>query len=115
MYDGNSGQWVAGKRYLAQATFLRAIIHRLADDMVLQYTGQPGIAQTRIACTLDKNGQKEIYLMDYDGLTPPYHGDRGLDLFPRWSRWKALVYTSYRDGRPEILFMICPPAVAIRL
>lgn len=110
VYDGTSGQSVFSKRYLAQAPFLRAIVHRLADELVLQYTGQPGIAETRIAYTLDKSGQKEIYLMDYDGYNPRrITGDRSLDLFPRWSPdGKSLVYTSYRDGRPEIFLLDLP-------
>jgi TolB protein len=104
VYDGTSGQWVFGKRYLAQAPFMRAVVHRLADDLVLQYTGQPGIAETRIAYTSDKTGYKEIYLMDYDGYNPRrITGDHSLDLFPRWTPdGKSLVYTSYKDGRPEI-------------
>ena len=104
VYDGASGQRVFGKRYVAQASFLRAVVHRLVDDLVLQYTGQPGIAQTRIAYTSDKTGHKELYVMDYDGYNPQrITGDRSLSLFPRWAPdGKSLVYTSYKDGQPEI-------------
>lgn len=104
VYDGGSGTMMVGKRYIGEAKALRTMTHRFSDEIVFRYTGERGIAQTRIVYTSNLTGAKELYLMDYDGgnamrLTE----DRSLSLSPEWSsdgRW--ITYTSYRDGNPDI-------------
>ncbi|HUK57440.1 MAG TPA: Tol-Pal system beta propeller repeat protein TolB [Nitrospiria bacterium] len=104
VYDGKGGQMVMGKRYLGQAAYLRSIIHRFSDEIVFQYTGERGIAETRVAFGSLVTGNKELYLMDYDGYNVrKITNDRNLDLSPRWSpdgNW--ITYTSYRGGGPAI-------------
>jgi TolB protein len=104
VYDGKTGQLVMGKRYLGQTQYLRSIIHRFSDQIVSQYTGEKGIAETRVAFTSLLTGNKELYLMDYDGYNVrKITNDRSLNLSPRWSpdgNW--LTYTSYRGGSPFI-------------
>ena len=104
VYDGGSSTLVIGKRYIGEAKALRRIVHRFTDEVVFRYTGEKGIAQTRIAYTSKVTGNKELYLMDYDGYNPRrVTGDRSLSLFPAWSpngRW--ITYTSYREGNPDI-------------
>jgi len=82
----------------------RYIAHRFADDIVYQFTGERGIAQSRIAYVSDQTRQKELYLMDYDGANPQrITGDHSLSLSPHWTpdgRW--LTYLCYRSGNPDI-------------
>lgn len=104
VYDGKSGQRVMGKRYTGEAKHLRSIIHRFSDDIVLQYTGERGIAQTRVIYSSNLTGNKELYLMDYDGYNVRrITNDRSLNLSPKWSPdGKWITYTSYRNGNPAI-------------
>jgi TolB protein len=104
VFDGGTAVLVFGKRYLGDARVLRAIIHRFADEMVFRYTGERGIAETRIAYVSKVTGSKEIYVMDYDGFNPRrVTSDRSLALSPEWSPdGKWISYTSYRDGNPNI-------------
>jgi len=79
--------------------------HRLADELVFQFTGEQGIARSRIAFVSLKDGAKELFVMDYDGHQPAQVTfDALLNLAPSWSPDKQrLVFTSYRDGEdPKI-------------
>lgn len=104
VYDGKSGQMVLGKRYLSEVKYLRNVIHRFSDEIVFQYTGERGIAETRVVYSSLLSGSKELYLMDYDGYNVrKLTNDKSLDLSPRWSpdgNW--ITYTSYRSGSPAI-------------
>jgi TolB protein len=59
-YDGGSGQRALGKRYRTGVEYARTLAHRISDDLVLQFTGERGIAQTRIAFVSDKTRFKEL-------------------------------------------------------
>jgi TolB protein len=104
LVDVASGRQLLGKRYLGKEEHLRYMAHRLADDVVYQFTGEAGIAQSRVAYVSDQTKQKELYLMDYDGAQPRrITGDRSLSLSPRWTpdaKW--ITYLCYRGGNPDL-------------
>lgn len=104
IYDGKTGQAVMGKRYAGESQVLRAVVHRFSDDIVFQYTGERGVAETRVVFTSILTGSKELYLMDYDGYNiRKITNDRGLNLSPKWSPdGNGITYTSYRSGSPAI-------------
>jgi len=105
LFDVASGNMVLGKRYVGETKFFRLILHRLADDITLQLTGEKGVASTRIAyVTTVGRTAKEIYLVDYDGANPaPVTGNQSLNLSPRWSPdGRMIAYTSYRNGNPDL-------------
>ena len=104
VYDGGSGAMIFGKRYIGEKKILRTMIHRFSDEVVFRYTGEKGIAQTRIAYASKLSGTKEIYIMDSDGFHPRrVTSERSLALSPEWSPdGKWITYTSYREGNPDI-------------
>jgi TolB protein len=96
------------KDYRGSLKEWRAIVHQFADDIVLQFTGEPGVAQTRLALIGQTGRDKELYVMDYDGAgLTPLTRDRSLALSPAWSpEGSLLLFTSYRGGRgPQIFVM----------
>ncbi len=99
VYDGGSDEIGASKRYVGSAALLRQITHRLADELVARYTGEPGIARTRIAYVSEQKGARELFIMDYDGHAPRQLTTDGfLNLTPQWSPdRKFLVFTSYQS------------------
>jgi TolB protein len=98
IYDGGD-EVGAAKRYVGSKTLLRQMTHRLADELVARYTGEPGIARTRIAYVAEQKGARELYVMDYDGhAARQVTTDGFLNLTPQWSPdRKFLVFTSYQS------------------
>ncbi|MBI5687972.1 MAG: PD40 domain-containing protein [Verrucomicrobia bacterium] len=85
----------------------RSVAHQMADEIVRNIAGKPGIAQTRIACVANGTGSKEIYVMDYDGANVKrLTNDHTLTVRPRFGpNRRTLVYTSYRSGWPDVYIM----------
>ena len=108
VYDGGNDEVVAGKRYAGPSSVLRLMVHRLADELVFRYTGEPGIARTKIAFVSEQTGSRELYVMDYDGYAPrQVTADGFLNLMPHWSPDRRfLVFTAYRSRTTQDIDMI---------
>ncbi len=106
-YETNKGEQVVGLKTSGNEKSIRAMAHRFSDKLIWHFTGEPGTAGTKIAYISDLTGQKEIYLIDYDGANETrITGDRSIILSPRWSYDAKLIgYTSYRTGTPEVYFL----------
>jgi len=104
LLDTGSGQTLLERSYLQTPSFWRAAAHQLADDVVRQLTGKPGIAHSQIAFINDSTGHKELYVADYDGEhARRLSEDRSIDLLPRWSPDRTrILYTSYKRGNPDL-------------
>jgi len=82
----------------------RRLAHKIADEVVYQFTGEPGIADTKIAAAGTVGQSKEIYVMDYDGagLTRLTFTD-SINLSPAWSPdARSVAFTSYMRGYPYL-------------
>jgi len=99
IYDGVKQEAVASRRYVGAPSVLRQMAHRLADELVYRYTGESGIAKTKIAFVSEQRGARELFVMDYDGYGPrQVTADGFLSLMPRWSPDRRfLVFTTYRS------------------
>lgn len=108
LYDVTTGNMVFGKRYVGDPKFYRLIIHRFADDIMFNLTGEKGVAQTRIAFVSGvSQTAKELFVMDYDGASPmAITGNQSINLSPRWSPdGRLIAYTSYRNGNPDLFVL----------
>ncbi|MCX5783924.1 MAG: hypothetical protein NTW04_05765 [Elusimicrobia bacterium] len=103
VYNVSSGNAVIEKYYRGAKDSLRRGAHLLADDIVSKLTGKLGIARTKIAFSNDSTGNKEIYVVDYDGANlTRLTKDKSLALLPRWSHdGSKIFYTTYRYGNPD--------------
>jgi TolB protein len=95
------------KEYRGPLRDWRALVHALADDIVQQFTGEPGVASTRIAFVAKEGTSKELYVMDFDGAgLVRLTSDRSIALSPAWSpEGSLLLYTSYRDGKGPRIYV----------
>jgi TolB protein len=86
-YKGSTDEW-------------RTLVHKLADDIVQQFTGEPGVASTSIAFTVQQGRNKELYVMDVDGANVrPLTADHSIALSPAWAPDASLIlFSSYRSG-----------------
>ncbi len=108
VYDSGSDEVVGGKRYAGSPSVVRLMAHRFADELVFRYTGEPGIARTKIAYVSAQGSARELYVMDYDGYDArQLTSDGFLNLMPRWSPDRRfLVFTAYRDRNTQDIDMI---------
>lgn len=88
----------------------RRLAHQFADDIVsLLSGGQPGIAQTQIAYVSAHKGNKEIWVMDYDGANQRQLTHlQSISLTPRWSPdGGRIAFTCYVPYRGVTSAQIC--------
>ncbi|MBM3262014.1 MAG: PD40 domain-containing protein [candidate division Zixibacteria bacterium] len=102
--DVRTRRIITTKGYAAIELTLRRVVHRMADDIVLQMTGERGIAQSRVAFISDRTGAPEVFMADYDGFNVlQLTNDGSRKYSPNWSPdGSKIVYTSYRDGPHEM-------------
>jgi TolB protein len=88
----------------------RHLAHQFADDIIgVLSGGLPGIAQTQIAFVSAKSGNKEIWLMDYDGASQHQITTlKSISLTPRWSPDSTrIAFTCYVPFRGITSAQIC--------
>jgi TolB protein len=107
VYDTGEKRMLLGKRYRGEPELARVMAHRLSNEIVQQYTGQPGLALTKIAFVSQVGRGKEIYVMDYDGARVKRVTANGaINLSPCWSPdGSQIAFVSYRTGSPELVIL----------
>jgi len=117
IYDVKSERLIYGKSYQFDPSLIRLVAHRFCDELMKIY-GEPAIFTTKIVFCSNRDGNWELYMMDYDG-----HGQTRLtfngaeDYMPAWSAdGRSIAYTAYErgsanlyllfpfDGRRELIF-----------
>lgn len=104
LYNVTQGKELAAKRYSGRKQDVRRIAHTFSDDILETLTGLRGPFTGKIAFVSKATGNKEIYLMDYDG----HHVQRltrngSINLDPDFSpSGREIIYTSYRRGNPDL-------------
>ncbi len=95
---------IASRKFELPAGQSRRLAHKIADEVVLQFTGEPGIADTKVAYVSGRPGAKEILMADYDGVgTAPVTHNGSINLMPMWSPdGRSLAYTSFSQGYPDL-------------
>ena len=85
----------------------RSLVHRFADDVVMQFTGEPGVSDTRIAYVVGEGRNKELRVMDADGAAgTALTRDKSIALSHSWSPdGSLLLFTSYKAGTGPQVFV----------
>ncbi len=102
-----NGEAIVGKRYRGTYDLARRIAHTFSDEIVLFLTSKRGVALTSIAFYSDRDGEKEIYLMDYDGYDQRrITGHRSISMSPVWSSTgDAVAYVSFFAGSGPAIYL----------
>src|SRR5205823_2826303 len=95
---------IATKKFEMPVAQARRLAHKIADEVVMQFTGEPGIADTKIAYVVGPAGKKEILMADYDGANiTPVTRNGSINLTPVWSPdARSLAFTSFKQGYPDL-------------
>ena len=89
---------------------VRKMAHEFADDIIgVLSGGQMGIAQTQIAYVSARGGNKEIWVMDYDGASQRQLTHlKSISLTPRWSPDATrIAFTCFAPYRGVTSAQIC--------
>ena len=104
LFDVVNRKLITAKRYLGALKDLRRFSHSFADEILLALSGEKGAFTTRIAYVSNQTGNKEIYVMDWDGNNPlPLTKNGSINLNPDFSPdGHEIIFTSYKRGNPDL-------------
>jgi TolB protein len=115
LYDVRARQQLYAREYTGSAANPRLYAHTIADEVHLSQRQLRGVARTKLTFSSDRNRErvtgtvenrdvKEVYISDYDGANSRrITVGRQLNITPVWSPdARAIAYTSYRSGFPDI-------------
>ncbi len=106
LYDLTSPEYrqIVSKKIEMPVAQVWRVAHKVADEVVFQFTGELGIADTKIAYANAAAGHKELYMMDYDGVEPTrLTSNQSINLSPSWSPdLRSIAFTSYMRGYPYL-------------
>jgi TolB protein len=104
LYDVPGQRIITGKQYRGPSDAIASMMHRCADEIMVRFTGEPGIAQSKIAFLSVQSGNKELFVIDQNGSNlRQLTRDRSIVLSPTWSPdGQEIAITSYRDRNPDL-------------
>ena len=104
LFDTFQEKLILGKRYKGRIANQRNMIHRFCGEVMYHLTGNRGVFNSQIAFISTIDGNKEIFISEFDGHDPrQFTTNNHITLFPAWSsdaKWMA--YTSYVNGKPDL-------------
>jgi TolB protein len=87
LFDLVEGKHLTGRQYEGSFSLLRYLVHRMADETILQLTGERGVHTTKIAYTVAQGKGKEIFVADFDGAdVKQITQNQSINLSPAWTR-----------------------------
>ncbi|MFB3885766.1 MAG: Tol-Pal system beta propeller repeat protein TolB [Thermodesulfobacteriota bacterium] len=104
LFDLVEQKHLVGKEYEGPLQSLRAMVHRIADEVILQITGEKGVHSTKIAYAGFQGENKEIFIADFDGAEGrQLTQNRSINLSPTWTPDnKRIAFTSYLKRNPDV-------------
>jgi TolB protein len=104
LYNVQVEKQVQSTVYTGKRKFLRKMAHAFADEIMQAVTGEKGPFTGEIVFVSARDGNKEVYIMDYDGYNERRVTRNGsINLNPSFSpNGREIIYTSYKNGNPDL-------------
>lgn len=92
------------KRYLGTVKDVRRFSHAFSDEVLATLAGEKGAFSSRIVYVSNQPGNKEIFLMDWDGYNAQQITRSGaITISPDISPdGREIIFTSYKRGNPDL-------------
>lgn len=106
VYDVRGERFIFGRRYKTERNLLPLVAHKMADE-ILKIFGEKTIFTSKIVFISNRDGNDELYMMDYDGRNQTrLTFNTTLDYMPAWaSDGKNIAFTSYRKNKASLLIL----------
>lgn len=103
IYDVKSERFIKGRRYQSERSLVRLMAHKMTNELMKMY-GEPPLFTSKIVFVSNRDGNDEIYLMDYDGRNQTrLTFNKVQDYMPALSPdSRKVAYTSYRSGKAAL-------------
>jgi TolB protein len=104
LFDSVRVRQLAGLSFVAHASGLRGIGHRIADEVHKALISEPGAYGGRLAYVVKRNGRYALEVSDADGFNPVTVTESLEPLIsPAWSPdGQSLAYVSFEDKKPVV-------------
>ena len=107
LYDVFDGREIMNRQYQSTRELIRQVAHTISNDIYQAFTSLPGMFRTRIAFVAEDDGEKGIFMMDWDGQRARKLGLKGsLVLAPRWSADGSKIIYSSERGRQWGVYLL---------
>ena len=104
VYDVAGRQKLGAKAFTTDEKQIRTLAHRVAGEIIYLITGTKAPFNTKFAFAGKFTGNKEIYLVDFDGAGKvPVTKNGSININPSWSpRGNAVAFTSFLGSNPDL-------------
>lgn len=104
LFDVRKSLSLGGLNLNSSADNLRAVAHKIADDIILKLLGERGIFSTRLSYVIKEGKRYRLVISDADGQNIRTAMSSGEPIIsPSWSPdGKKVAYVSFEDRKPVI-------------
>jgi len=104
LYDVSTEKQLWSEVFTGKRKFVRKMAHAFVDKTIQVVAGEEGPFAGQIVFVSSRTGNKEVYMMDYDGYNVREITRNGsINLNPSFSPdGRKITYTSYRKGNPDL-------------
>ena len=116
LFDTFKEDLVTGKAYTVRdRESIRKVIYLFCSEISLALTGKQGVFGSQLAFVSRVNGNKEIFICDFDGRNiRQITSYKSISISPAWSsNGQYLAYTSYAGGNPDLYIYSLKEGIAV--
>jgi len=104
LFDIRKSESLGGLNLNSSADNLRAVAHKIADDIILKLLGERGVFSTRLSYVIKEGKRYRLVISDADGQNIRNAMNSGEPIIsPSWSPdGKKVAYVSFEDRKPVV-------------